>query len=467
MSKDDENVDARFINFNNMDDNTFNSKNSLDDSDLSDFNKERLKFYVELNKTVKNNPKILKKLINKYNGVTKRKVYEKDIYRSIINKKNKLKDNDYHKLFEIIKKKLKDDDTTNKTSAPVTTSAQSATTSATGQGTAPAPAAAPATSASTPSTSTVAASAQTTTTTAATGQSTSPAAVAAPATTTPAAAASAAVSAQQGGALDFKQYFSKGDDKGQELIEKFNSSNKKSKKKLIKDLKKEYALNNVTQEDDDTNFLDNENPMQKFINSYYTANKDYKEADKNSDDNKEIAEDKLKTDIIKAVDEFDNDPMNSLDILAIKNDDRIVFIVITFIIRYITLLLVNWCVEIDIVRSFNQAFILFSFIYIIIFWLIVMIINVNISPEYSGEASIIGKVQSVLYYFHFRINDIGRLLVHTLLIILLLIIPIIIKKEEKNNDEPLTYEDRINLYKSLSLFTIFMWIFTSIIASKY
>ena len=159
--------------------------------------------------------------------------------------------------------------------------------------------------------------------------------------------------------------------------------------------------------------------------------------------------------------------MNSLDILAIKNDDRIVFIVITFIIRYITLLLVNWCVEIDIVRSFNQAFILFSFIYIIIFWLIVMIINVNISPEYSGEASIIGKVQSVLYYFHFRINDIGRLLVHTLLIILLLIIPIIIKKEEKNNDEPLTYEDRINLYKSLSLFTIFMWIFTSIIASKY
>jgi len=207
--------------------------------------------------------------------------------------------------------------------------------------------------------------------------------------------------------------------------------------------------------------------MQKFINNYFSANKKYKEADKNSDAKKITAEDNLKAEIIKAVDEFDNDPMNSLDILAIKNDDRIVFIVITFIIRYITLLLVNWCVEIDIVRSFNQAFMLFSFIYIIIFWLIVMIINVNISPEYSGEASIIGKVQSVLYYFHFRINDIGRLLVHTLLIILLLIIPIIIKNDEKTYDDPLTYDDRMVLYKSLSLFTIFMWIFTSIVASKY
>jgi hypothetical protein len=159
--------------------------------------------------------------------------------------------------------------------------------------------------------------------------------------------------------------------------------------------------------------------------------------------------------------------MNPLDILEIKNDDRIVFIVITFIIRYITLLLVNWCVEIDIIKSFNQAFILFTFIYIIIFWLIVMIININISPEYSGEASIIGKVQSVLYYFHFRINDIGRLLIHTLLILLLLVIPVIVKSDNKTDDNPLTYDERMKLYNTLSLFTIFMWIFTSIIASKY
>jgi len=465
MSKDDENVDARFINFNNMDDNTFNSKNSLDDNDLSDFNKERLKFYVELNKTVKNNPKILKKLINKYNGVTKRKVYEKDIYRSIINKKNKLKEykEDDTKLFEKIKNKLKDDDTGNKSPASVAQSPPSA--------------ASPVAKGSLPQS-----------TIGETGQSTTQAAVAAQGTpqtsATPAAsaavqgtlqtsaqrelpAASAAVAAQQGGALDFKQYFSKGDNKEQELIDNFYSSNKESKKKLIKELKKKYTLNNVTEEDDDTNFQDKENPMQKFINNYFSANKKYKEADKNSDAKKITAEDNLKAEIIKAVDEFDNDPMNSLDILAIKNDDRIVFIVITFIIRYITLLLVNWCVEIDIVRSFNQAFMLFSFIYIIIFWLIVMIINVNISPEYSGEASIIGKVQSVLYYFHFRINDIGRLLVHTLLIILLLIIPIIIKNDEKTYDDPLTYDDRMVLYKSLSLFTIFMWIFTSIVASKY
>jgi hypothetical protein len=423
MSKDDENVDARFINFNSADDNTFNSKNSIDDNDLSDFNKERLKFYVELNKTVKNNPKILKKLINKYNGVTRRKVYEKDIYRNIISNKSKLKDTN-NDLFELIKENLKDNDKPSPT-VPLAPDAE-------------------------------ATSLQASTGTQSGGRRI------------------------KGGALDFKKYF-ESDENGDKLIKEFNNSNKQSKKDLIKQLKKEYTLNNVTEDDDDTNFQDKENSMQKFINEYFSANEKYKKVKNDNEGNVgkdgeegikakkaiEDAETELKTNVVNAVDEFDNDPMNSLDILAIKNDDRIVFIVITFVIRYITLLLVNWCVEIDIIRSFNQAFMLFSFIYIIIFWLIVMIINVNISPEYSGETSIIGKVQSVLYYFHFRINDIGRLLAHTLLIILLLIIPIIIKKEEKKNDEPLTYDERIDLYKTLSLFTIFMWIFTSIIASKY
>ena len=171
--------------------------------------------------------------------------------------------------------------------------------------------------------------------------------------------------------------------------------------------------------------------------------------------------------IIKAVDDLDNDPTNPLKSLEIKYDDRIVFIAITFVIRYVTLLLIMWCIEIDTIKSFNDAFILFTFIYIVIFWFIVMIINANISQD-SDENSILYSIKSVLYYFYFKINGIERLITHTVLILLLLTIPVIIKAEKKeNSNEPLTYEEKIKLTNILSLFTIFMWVFTSIIATKF
>jgi hypothetical protein len=76
-------------------------------------------------------------------------------------------------------------------------------------------------------------------------------------------------------------------------------------------------------------------------------------------------------------------------------------------------------------------------------------------------------------------NGISRLLIHTSLIILLIVIPIIlnIKKKpefrDEANDEPvanvkiLTYDERKQLSKTLTLFTMFIWLFTSIIATKF
>ena len=72
-------------------------------------------------------------------------------------------------------------------------------------------------------------------------------------------------------------------------------------------------------------------------------------------------------------------------------------------------------------------------------------------------------------------NGISRLLVHSSLILLLIIIPIILnikKKSEFIDDEQketviLNIEERKQLSKSLSLFTIFIWLFTSIIATKF
>lgn len=292
---------------------------------------------------------------------------------------------------------------------------------------------------------------------------------------------------QTGGGLE--KYFRKDNDKIFTKFKEFKEKEFKEKedkekdKKFLTAVKNEYNLKNLSEYDENDKIdLDKEyNPMQKFIDKFYEANNNYnKQANNNNNKPDENNVSKLKNlekDIYNAVNTYDNDPMNPDEILKINQDDRIVFITITFIIRYITLLLVNWCVEINIIKTFNQAFVLYALIYIVIFWFIVMIINVNISPDSSNSSSsILGNIQSVLFYFYFRINDIWRLLIHTLIIILLIIILGIIVQADKKEDiegqydvnyPPLTNSKKSELYKLISLFTIFMWIFTSIVAIKY
>jgi uncharacterized membrane protein len=90
----------------------------------------------------------------------------------------------------------------------------------------------------------------------------------------------------------------------------------------------------------------------------------------------------------------------------------------------------------------------------------------------NTEASI-GGLQNMFYYFYMGTNGISRLLTHCVLIILLLLIPILLnihhKKDDTSDEEmnALSYEDRKKLIKTLSLFTIFIWVLTSMIAIKY
>jgi hypothetical protein len=74
-------------------------------------------------------------------------------------------------------------------------------------------------------------------------------------------------------------------------------------------------------------------------------------------------------------------------------------------------------------------------------------------------------------------NGISRLFVHSSLIMVLLIIPIILNIKNKKpyeydddyntENELMEFEERNKLNRSLSTFTIYIWILTSIIATKY
>lgn len=186
--------------------------------------------------------------------------------------------------------------------------------------------------------------------------------------------------------------------------------------------------------------------------------------------------------ILKKIKDFENDPQNPLEELEITLDDRIVFIIATFFIRYITLLMVQWCIDINIITSFYEGFIYYAVIYIILFWFVVLFINIDNSYDvkYMNFNGIINSIRSLFFYFYMGTNGISRLLIHTSLIILLIVIPIILNikkkpefKDEANHDDTvatvklLNYDERKQLSKTLTLFTMFIWLFTSIIATKF
>ena len=231
-------------------------------------------------------------------------------------------------------------------------------------------------------------------------------------------------------------------------------------KKLGDDDLQELRLLNGLHTEDDNNKI---GQLSNDIDNYY---------------DKEDKEDKDDRDIIQKINNFENDPKNPLEELELTFDDRIVFIIATFFIRYITIIMVQWCIDINIIKTFYEGFIYYAVIYITIFWFIVLFVNIDNSfdVKYMNFNGIINSIRTLFYYFYMGTNGISRLLIHTSLIMILIIIPIILnikKKEEYNDDEQienikiLNYDERKQLSKSLSLFTMFIWLFTSIIATKF
>ena len=181
--------------------------------------------------------------------------------------------------------------------------------------------------------------------------------------------------------------------------------------------------------------------------------------------------------------DFDNDPDNPLKELELKFDDRIIFIMSTFFIRYISILLVQWAIDINIIKSFHEGFLYYALIYIFIFWFIVFFINIDNTTQvdYMNFDNFMNSIRSIFYYYYMGTNGVTRLIAHSILISVMIFIPIILNIKNTNksessmsNDDELNtddkiidYDERKHLIKSLSLFTIYIWILTSIIATKF
>jgi hypothetical protein len=189
-------------------------------------------------------------------------------------------------------------------------------------------------------------------------------------------------------------------------------------------------------------------------------------------------------DIIAKIRGFENDPNNPLEALEIKFEDRLVFIIATFFIRYVAISMIQRGIDINLITTFYDGFIYYGCIYLVLFWFVVLFINIDdkYTTKYIDTSSFINYIRSLFYYFYMGTNGISRLLIHSLLLLVIIIIPIILNIKNKNNINNnndtkdtgdtapivmLTLEERTKLSKLLSVFTLFIWILTSIIATKF
>ena len=168
--------------------------------------------------------------------------------------------------------------------------------------------------------------------------------------------------------------------------------------------------------------------------------------------------------------DIENDTMRPINKLDISKEDRIVFIGVTFIIRFICLSIIEWGMNTNFVSSFQQIFLFYCAIYITIFCFITMIVNViyNYPLQQLYTDHSIVNISSMLYYFYIYTNGPMRLVVHLMFIIILMLIPFIINIGNNQFDTiDFNYETKKNTRNILSRFTLVIWIITSIIAIRY
>lgn len=159
--------------------------------------------------------------------------------------------------------------------------------------------------------------------------------------------------------------------------------------------------------------------------------------------------------------EWKNHPIYSPEVEAVSMTDRIVFIAVTYAFRAITLYLIEWSLHNRMITSFEKAFWYYFFIYVSLFVLLAMLVNVQSTNP---------TLRMMFYYINTDIRGGSlRIYVHCLAQLLLIIIPFILRETSSASGQAaafLSFEERRNVLSTLSQFTLFMWVLTSAIALR-
>jgi len=169
----------------------------------------------------------------------------------------------------------------------------------------------------------------------------------------------------------------------------------------------------------------------------------------------------------------DNETANAF---KISKEDKLVFIGITFLIRLLSLSLIDWALNTNFVTSFKDIYILYVFLYSVFLLLIVAVVSVSynqpVAQLYSGESSILSSMASTLYYFYLipgeELQSARRIIFHLGILYFISIVGIIIQmtgdKDPEKNETRYDYYYKKKIRETLSSFTLATWILLSILA---
>jgi hypothetical protein len=161
----------------------------------------------------------------------------------------------------------------------------------------------------------------------------------------------------------------------------------------------------------------------------------------------------------KVVIAYENDPILSPDNFKITSTDRVVAIAVAYVIRAVSLFLVEWGMNSYMIQGFESAFQTYLMLYIGMFLLVVTLAN-------ASDNMLLFRM--VFYYFSIDPpNSIWRVVVHILVQLILLPVPFLVRDGNSAAPDKYSFESRRAVMRTLSQFTFFIWALTSAITFMY
>ena len=163
------------------------------------------------------------------------------------------------------------------------------------------------------------------------------------------------------------------------------------------------------------------------------------------------------------VESFDDDPNYSLKNMEIGAVDRVIFVVGTFFIRAIVLFMIEWGINSHMITTFQQCFKTYVVGYIAIFLVWVLIANAG---ENAYEENVL--LSTLFYYINTNAHKSSKFRIALHIFVQIALLPILfIVKYKSSPIEQDSFEQRRAIYNAISQFTFFIWLMTSIIASRF
>lgn len=162
------------------------------------------------------------------------------------------------------------------------------------------------------------------------------------------------------------------------------------------------------------------------------------------------------------VDAYMSSASFSPEVEKVTMGDRVIFLLATYILRGMALFLLEWGVYTNFIDSFNKAFAFYFGIYACIFLLLYILVNAR-QDDYV--------FRMLFFYINTQSENnkgVLRIIVHLLSILMLFPIPFIVKEfRDFKKEGVLTFSEKRTIVNAVGRFTLFIWIFTSIIALRF